>query len=612
MYVTYSIDYTKTKGRSVIYTRSHKKYSIGGKNMDRITQSMIDSFKSNQSLNIDDDSELFEYFVNYCVVNNVYGSNDFDLEEITTGKATQGIDGIAIIVNQKFVNTIEDIDTLIEYNKSISVKFVLIQAKTSSSFDNTEIGNLLTYSKLFFSDDTSMFRTAEMQHFIELKEYIFSKGDKLKKNPELFLYYVTLGTWTDDENLRATISVGKESLRGTNLFSNISFEPCGSEKIQDLYRKTKEKLKATFKFEKRITMYSINDDEVGYSGVLPFKEFKKLIIDENGVTKAVFEDNIRDYLGPNPDVNKNITETIKTGNVNAFSMLNNGITVVTSSIIISGDIATIEDYQIVNGCQTSNVLIENMDSVEGIDELIIPIRIIATKDENLKNDITRATNSQTAIKKDQLEALSTFQKKLEEYYKTYRDEDALVYERRTGQYRDSNIPKNRIVTIAMQIKTVAAMFLDEPSGVSGQYGTVAKRVGNKIFKTADKEIIYYVSSLALYKIENLFRTHKIDKKYRRARYHAMMLFRMLVSTEEMPRFNARKMENYCKNILEVLENNAECERIFCGIVAYIASKDGELDIMDRKCFERKETTEYLKNCLDEIKIFVDTYSISEQ
>ena len=80
-------------------------------------------------------------------------------------------------------------------------------------------------------------------------------------------------------------------------------------------------------------------------------------------------------------------------------MLNNGITVVTSSIIISGDIATIEDYQIVNGCQTSNVLIENMDSVEGIDELIIPIRIIATKDENLKNDITRATNSQTAIKK---------------------------------------------------------------------------------------------------------------------------------------------------------------------------------------------------------------------
>ena len=72
------------------------------------------------------------------------------------------------------------------------------------------------------------------------------------------------------------------------------------------------------------------------------------------------------------------------------------------------------------------------------------------------------------------------------------------------------------------------------------------------------------------------------------------------------------MEGYCKNILEVLENDNECERLFCGIVAYIASKDGELDIMDRKCFERKETTEYLKNRIGEIKTFVDTYSVSEQ
>ena len=57
--VTYSINHTKIKGRMVIYTKSHKRYNIGGKNMDRITQSMMDSFKSNQSLNIDDDSELF-------------------------------------------------------------------------------------------------------------------------------------------------------------------------------------------------------------------------------------------------------------------------------------------------------------------------------------------------------------------------------------------------------------------------------------------------------------------------------------------------------------------------------------------------------------------------
>ena len=544
-------------------------------------------------MEIKDVSLLFEYFSNYCIVNNVYGMNDFDLEDITTGKATQGIDGIAIVVNQKLVNTLEDIDLLISFNQSISVKFVLIQTKTVASFDNMEISNLFTYAKLFFGDDTSVFRTPEMQKFIEMKNYIFSKGAKLKKNPELFLYFVTLGSWTGDENLKATVSVGKETLRNSNLFSKIAFMPCGSSEIQSLYRKTKSKLSATFRFEKRVTMYSINDDEVGYSGVLPFKEFKKIILEDSGATKPVFEDNIRDYLGPNPEVNKGISSTILSGDINAFSKLNNGITIVTSSISMPGDIATIEDYQIVNGCQTSNILIDNIDIAENLDELIIPVRIIATKDENLKNEITKATNSQTAIKKEQLEALSTFQKSLEEYYKTFAGPEALVYERRTGQYRDSDIPKNRIISISYQIKTISAMFLNEPSAVSGQYGAVAKRVGSKIFKNSDKLIMYYVSALALYKIENLFKSNRIDKRYRRSRYHAMMLFRIAVSKEEMPRFNQHRMEAYCQNILNYLQDSEKCESIFKGIVNFIVSLKEEINIEDRKCFERKETTDIL-------------------
>nr|WP_319489358.1 AIPR family protein [uncultured Caproiciproducens sp.] len=569
--------------------------------MDRITQSMVESFKNSQGITSNDIPSVFESFVNYCVVNNVYGTSDFDIEDITTGKATQGIDGIAIIINQKLVNSIEDIDLLISLNQTLSVKFVLIQTKTSSSFDNTEISNLFTYSKLYFSDDTTIFHTDEMKKFIELKDYIFSRGDKLKKNPQLLFYFVTLGTWNDDRNLMATISVGEETLRSTNLFSTISSEPCGSAEVQTLFRKTKAKLTATFKFEKRITMYSISDDEVGYSGVIPFKEYKKLILEESGATKPVFEDNIRDYLGPNPDVNQSICETIKTGDINAFSMLNNGITIVASSISIPGDIATIEDYQIVNGCQTSNILIDNMDISENIDDLIIPVRIIATKNENLKSNITRATNNQTAIKKEQLEALSTFQKNLEEYYKTYRSTESLVYERRTGQYRDGDIAKNRIISIATQIKVISAMFLNEPSGVSGQYGTVAKRVGNKIFKTSDKLIMYYVSALSLYRIENLFKANKLDKQYRRSRYHAMMLFRIVASDQELPKFNSKKMEDYCKNLLHILNDEDKYTSLFTNIVDFIVAQNGGIDVSDRKCFERKETTDYLLSKINELK-----------
>ena len=97
-------------------------YYIGGIRMDRITQSMIEAFKEDLSVNIDDISLLFEYFSNYCVVNDVYGINDFDVEDITTGKNTQGIDGIAIIVNQKLINTTDDIDLLISANCNSKLK----------------------------------------------------------------------------------------------------------------------------------------------------------------------------------------------------------------------------------------------------------------------------------------------------------------------------------------------------------------------------------------------------------------------------------------------------------------------------------------------------------
>ena len=35
------------------------------------------------------------------------------------------------------------------------------------------------------------------------------------------------------------------------------------------------------------------------TSVLPFREFKKISWQVNGAAKAVFEDNIRDYLDPN-------------------------------------------------------------------------------------------------------------------------------------------------------------------------------------------------------------------------------------------------------------------------------------------------------------------------
>ena len=237
---------------------------------------------------------------------------------------------------------------------------------------------------------------------------------------------------------------------------------------------------------------------------------------------------------------------------------------------------------------------------------MIPIRLIATADEELKNDITRATNNQTSIKKEQLEALSTFQRTLEEYYKTFSEpNEVLYYERRTGQYRNKGISQTQVVSIPMQIKAAASMFLDNPHGVSGQYGTIAKNVGKKLFKENDKPILYYVSALAVYRFECFIKQKKIERKYRKARYHVLMLFKYVVAGKEVPKyFNSKKMENYCEKIRVALNDEEKCLMIFSKILEFIVSLDS-IPYDDRKVFERKETTDKLLSCVENVCDYVN-------
>jgi hypothetical protein len=572
--------------------------------MDPITNKFLTEFTKIFELNKKKESIIFEYFCNYCCVNKENGIVDVKLNDLSTGNNTQGIDGIAIIVNHKLVTSISEIDFQIKNNRLLDVNFIFIQAKTSSSFENSSILNFFEFTKSFFGDGIFDFKTPEMKNFYEMKKFIYDKAEHMtENNPKLSMYYVTTGKWRNDQNLVRIIERNKKELENLNIFSDVKFTPCGASEIQTMYRGTKNSLEAIFKFEKNIVMFEDKDSNtIGYSGVIPFKEYRKIIIEENNSLKPVFYDNIRDFLGKN-SVNKAITATLQNLDINSFCMLNNGITIIADKIQITGSTVVITNYQIVNGCQTSHVLYENKN-LPGIDELLIPIRLIATKDDETRGKITKATNSQTSIKTEQLEALSDFQKNLEIFYSTFDENKRLYYERRTGQYRLEEIPKTRIVNISQQIKSVTAMFLENPHGVSGNYGTIVKSVGSKIFNLEDKEIIYYTSSLTQYKIEKLISDGIIDKKYNKARYHATMLFRIYISGKDVPRFNENRMEKYCKKIIDVLSNDEKCNIIFSKIIDFIASQK-EIDFSDRKTFERKETTDFLLKKISQLKKFVE-------
>jgi len=88
----------------------------------------------------------------------------------------------------------------------------------------------------------------------------------------------------------------------------------------------------------------------------------------------------------------------------------------------------------------------------------------------------------------------------------------------------------------------------------------------------------------------------------------MMLFRMIVCKEEMPRFNGKKMDAYCEKILDVLQNDSICEGLFKGIVDFIVSYGKDIEIDNRKCFERKETTDFFLERIGELRKHIKDYT----
>jgi len=220
----------------------------------------------------------------------------------------------------------------------------------------------------------------------------------------------------------------------------------------------------------------------------------------------------------------------------------------------------------------------------------LPIKLIITDSENIRDRTIVSTNNQNKIKEEQLLALTSFQKGLEEFYKSM--DDGLYYERRKSQYSfDPRIKKKVIVDIREQIKTYVAMFLEEPHVVSGYFGKVYKERNEQIFRKEHKYEPYYLSGLTQFKFKTLINSKKIDRKYNKARYHIFMLFRKITEPNEKVDASNNKIQKYCDEIIKTLRDEKKCLETFMNVIAIIDASG--IDINDQKEIYKKSTTNVL-------------------
>ena len=372
------------------------------------------------------------------------------------------------------------------------------------------------------------------------------------------MFYVTTGKVLEDVNLEARATTAKIDLEHTGLFREVSFYLVGKDVLQRMYQRSKNSVSAKFNFLSKVTIGGeIAGVSQAYSGFLPWSEFKKIVVSDSGsLQRSLFFDNVRDWQEYN-EVNSEIRQTLQSATKDRFILMNNGVTVIAKSMQVTGNEFVLDDFQIVNGCQTSHVLYDQRDLLD--DSILIPFRLISTKDEDVTNSIIRATNRQTVVREDQFFALEEFGKTLELFFSSFPPAQRLYFERRSKQFESLNIEKTRVTTFANMIRAFASMFLNEPHRATRNYAALRNKVGREIFAQDQRMEPYFVAALALYKLEFFFRNGKLGSQYKPARFHILLAIRILGAGYEMPSLKANKMEGYCKGLTAILQDSVRSE-----------------------------------------------------
>ncbi|MDH6198962.1 hypothetical protein M2272_005626 [Mycobacterium frederiksbergense] len=551
--------------------------------MDRITEGLLREFSEERQLTNKSVSDQFEAFATYCVLSHQFDGEFDPVDLLTGGGSDLGIDGAALIVNGDLVTTPEEIADLRSRNNYLQCRIVLVQAKTSSGFDGATITNLAdNLNSGLFAENSSLPMNEEIAAFKELVDTLYENSPAFRRGaPDLVIRYATTGTWNHDDYLESKRASAIQRLEGLSLFRDVSFECIGARELQDLYRKARETVEAEFQFGSQVLLPEMPGVEQAYIGIVSADEYLQLITDDSGsVRKSLFYENVRDFQDYN-SVNHGIRETLQSPEARGrFLILNNGVTVVARELNVVGKKFTLRDYQIVNGCQTSHVLFDERDNV---DSVFVPMRLIVTKDDEVASSVTAATNRQTEVSDEDLGALEHLQKLLESYFAAHPIEKRLFYERRSKQYNSVvGLEKTRIITRAQLVRAYAAMFLDEPWRAGRYYQELLRIRKGDIFNANDTPEPYYVSAVAAYRLEYLFRNGYLSTKYKPARYQLLMALRHLIGGSAVPN-TPRNLIKYCESISEVLwdvqEGPAAISRLLPVVDAAVqyTESDAKLD-----------------------------------
>ena len=512
----------------------------------------------------EDEAKLFELFCNFCIISKYYFGR-FNPLLVTTNEDDASIDGISFIIDGDLISTVDDAKEIFDTHKNnLETKLILTQVKSGENFQKSDIANFDLGIKDFLSLEPKLPNGPLNKEAILIFHVILDNLKKIKnKLPSIEVFYCTSGNYTQEKEIKASFDIIERYIINTGLFNNTNIvNILGRAELTKLWNSINKTNEAKLELKEYFGMPPMPNIPQSYIALVNAKEFvDKVLKDINGNIKhEVFEENIRAFLGNTP-VNKKIQQTLsKAEKRKLFSILNNGITIVTPELTLTPNSKQIDliNYQIINGCQTSNTLFENYDYLDTNTNVVI--KCIESSNEDNITDIISATNSQTTIEDEAFFSLKEKTKLVQKFFEIQNNELTkdfhLHFERRENEFKNNGYQQTRIFDIRLLSRAYNAMFLNEPYTSFRYISKIFEIQKDNLFKDSDQEDLYYTAALTLYRFNNLASNKKLDShKYSILRWHILELFKLVVHKKmDSISPNSKKATKYCTQIIKVLQS----------------------------------------------------------
>lgn len=561
--------------------------------MNPVVKAQLKEFMKNNADEDLSESESFEVMSIFAVENGILTENIDPFVAHLRGTEF-GVDGIAIIIQGELCSNTDEVADILAVGKNHSIGFHFFQSKTSESIDYGDMSKFLDGVYDFFNGG-KLLESAQVTDLMAAKDLIYSSASK--ENPKLKCFYCTTGANETPAPISKLIESNQARLEGLSLFSSVEIHLLGAKEIQNAYRAATNAITSTIEFPKAVTLPEHSAVEEAFVGFIAADQIIKIattdIDGEKSINRSVFYDNVRDF-NPSSEINKSILKELEEGDVASFVFKNNGVTVVAREINRKSDTFTIDDYQIVNGCQTTNILFLAGESAKNVS---VPFRLIGSKDPEFISSIIVGTNKQNEVKDDQFWALMPFMKSLEEYCRAQDGEAQIFIERRENQYRDLSIERTRIFKPTDLMKAVAAMYLFQPNRAARDYRGIRKEFSGKIFEVNHSVELYHLAALAAYKFDFAIRNGKVDRSRGIYKFYALYaLIKKLWSTPNILGAPKKSQQKVLTAAREIIDDNDQ----------FISHIEGISVILDDIISNSEATTR------EQIRDYIRTETVVEQ